>query len=77
MSVHTLRRILQQLGPPYSDSVGGAVNEQLFTADFSATRVHVTKMGFGGQIWPYFQPDYKGPAAYLENLRRPHTPLAK
>lgn len=30
----------------------------LFTTDMDATPLHVCRMGFCGDMWPYFRPNY-------------------
>ena len=62
--------IIKQLGPPYSKSVGGEVNSSLFTDDMNSTRIHVCKMGFGGEMWPYFIPDFDSPQKYINKLEK-------
>ena len=60
--------IIKQLGPPYSKSIGGEVNSSLFTEDTNSTRIFICKMGFGGEMWPYFIPDFQSPQKYINKL---------
>jgi len=56
--------MLKLLGPEYVDRI----DKGQFTTDPKAAQIHIVKMGFGGQLWPYFQPDFDGPREYMNNL---------
>jgi len=43
-----------------------------FTADMTHSDIHVCRMGFCGEMWPYFRPNFKNIKEYLANHRLEH-----
>ena len=48
------------------------VDAGLFVSNKSKARLHVARMGFGGDIWPYFQPNFANLEEYAADLRSDH-----
>ena len=47
----------------------------LFTSDKASTPVHVCRMGFAGELWPFFRPNFTNIQRYLE-MEMPGCPSA-
>lgn len=63
-------KLLQYLGPEMKDRV---LNGQ-FTTDPDSSRIHICKMGFAGDMWPYFRPNFDNIEKYMLQL---NTSLAE
>jgi hypothetical protein len=46
---------------------------KMFTTDMYETPVHVCRMGFAGDIWPYFQPKFEIVEKYIRDNKLPYT----
>ena len=40
-----------------------------FTTDLAATPIHVCRMGFTGELWPFFRPNFTNIAEYMRKLK--------
>jgi hypothetical protein len=46
------------------------VREQLFTTNHSDTNVHVCRMNYCGEMWPFFRPNFVNMATFLEQMNQ-------